>query len=225
MTAVTVGSGRKNSLAVGALLRYAVAAAAAACCVSGCGPADDGAQCTALGQLFHATGGPQWQRNAGWLKPRVSYCSWAGVTCDLKNFEQKRAILKSVTCSSLPRVPRRVSRASAGSICALREQRARGARLLYNGVPCVFAGYNVVALNLSKNSLNGTLGPFIAAFPSLTELNLWSNELGGSLPDSLRNLRQLRDLNVYDNLLSGTVSGLLRLWVIVSFRTINITAW
>ena len=83
MTAVTVGSGRKNSnsLAVGALLRYAVAAAAAACCVSGCGPADDGAQCTALGQLFHATGGPQWQRNAGWLKPRVSYCSWAGVTC------------------------------------------------------------------------------------------------------------------------------------------------
>ncbi|KAH7432748.1 hypothetical protein KP509_07G037900 [Ceratopteris richardii] len=60
-------------------------------------------------------------------------------------------------------------------------------------------------MNLSHNSLNGTLAPGLAKLSSLEVLDLCFNNLGGTIPPSLGDLGMLRYLNVSFNNLTGTV--------------------
>ncbi|KAK8641523.1 hypothetical protein V6N13_010923 [Hibiscus sabdariffa] len=67
---------------------------------------------------------------------------------------------------------------------------------------------SLVTLDLSYNSLEGSLPPEIAKFHSLEVLNLSNNKLEGSIPDSLPN--ELKGFNVSFNNFSGAVPNNLR---------------
>ncbi|KAE8700843.1 protein YLS9-like [Hibiscus syriacus] len=68
--------------------------------------------------------------------------------------------------------------------------------------------YSLVTLDLSYNSLTGSLPPEIAKFHKLEVLNLSNNKLEGSIPDSLTN--ELKGFNVSFNNFSGVVPDNLR---------------
>jgi len=65
--------------------------------------------------------------------------------------------------------------------------------------------YRVVSINLSNNSLNGTLPGEIENLTELKDLNLYINRISGDLLSGLGKLTNLTTLNLGGNLLSGTV--------------------
>ncbi|KAK8581494.1 hypothetical protein V6N13_144517 [Hibiscus sabdariffa] len=68
--------------------------------------------------------------------------------------------------------------------------------------------FSLVTLDLSYNSLSGSLPPEIAKFHNLEVLNLSNNKLEGSIPDSFPN--ELKGFNVSSNNFSGAVPDNLR---------------
>ncbi|KAL5172063.1 MDIS1-interacting receptor like kinase 2 [Glycine soja] len=64
---------------------------------------------------------------------------------------------------------------------------------------------NIFTLNMSHNSLNGTIPPQIGSLSNLNTLDLSTNNLFGSIPNTIGNLSKLLFLNLSDNDLSGTI--------------------
>ena len=162
------------------------------------GAADDPAQCSALVSLFHATGGPQWNRSSGWLGGG-SYCTWAGVTCSGRDVVALNLTKNSLSGTLPPTLP------------AVSETEHAAAS------PAAF--YPVLLHSIRCNFSPCALRSAHSQLANLTELNLWSNELVGHIPDNLARLAKLRDLNIYVNALSGTIPwevGLMR--GLVGFR-------
>ncbi|XP_058110707.1 probable leucine-rich repeat receptor-like protein kinase At1g35710 [Magnolia sinica] len=64
---------------------------------------------------------------------------------------------------------------------------------------------NLVHLNLSGNTLTGTIPAHIGALYKLTSLNLSNNSLTGSIPSTLGNLTKLTVLSLFQNQISGSI--------------------
>ncbi|KHN10864.1 Putative LRR receptor-like serine/threonine-protein kinase [Glycine soja] len=64
---------------------------------------------------------------------------------------------------------------------------------------------NILTLNMSHNSLNGTIPPQIGSLSNLNTLDLSTNNLFGSIPNTIGNLSKLLFLNLSDNDLSGPI--------------------
>lgn len=52
----------------------------------------------ALMELFNATGGPNWKRNAGWGS-KSSPCEWEGVWCDFLDGDEGRRVISHLNLS------------------------------------------------------------------------------------------------------------------------------
>ncbi len=63
----------------------------------------------------------------------------------------------------------------------------------------------VTYLNLSANSLKGTLPPDLGNLGELTGLSLHNNELNGSIPTELGYLLKLEEIYLYSNQLTGSI--------------------
>ena len=96
-------------------------------------------------ELYHGTGGPQWNRSAGWLKVRKKLpCrprSWANVSL-LQVYSHRTARVNSHLLRQ-----RLTLFSRKGSYCG------------WEGVTCAAGGggHDVAALNLTKNALRGTM--------------------------------------------------------------------
>lgn len=75
----------------------------------------------------------------------------------------------------------------------------------WTGVSCNKLLQRVVGLNLSGQSLTGSLSPHIGNLSFLTSLQLQSNKFIGSLPHQISNLHRLQLLNISFNSIGGTV--------------------
>ncbi|XXG89851.1 hypothetical protein AAC387_Pa12g1756 [Persea americana] len=64
---------------------------------------------------------------------------------------------------------------------------------------------NLMILNLSHNSLVGTIPSQVAILSKLATLDLSVNQISGSIPQELGNLMNLNELDLSDNLLTGSI--------------------
>ncbi|KAK1439949.1 hypothetical protein QVD17_05774 [Tagetes erecta] len=110
-----------------------------------------------------------------WNQSHPTPCSWSGVTCAPQN--------GPVTALSLP------NSHLTGSIPITALSRLRHLQLL----------------NLSNNSINGTIPASIFNFPNLQTLSLSSNFISGQLPETIPALQSLQVLNLSNNNISGFV--------------------
>ncbi|KAI8924095.1 hypothetical protein BC831DRAFT_505705 [Entophlyctis helioformis] len=70
---------------------------------------------------------------------------------------------------------------------------------------CIYKLKNLAELNISNNSLEGSIPPVLGNLVNLTGLGLWKNKLEGSIPSELGNLVNLTQLRLDKNQLSGTI--------------------
>ncbi|KAI3913208.1 hypothetical protein MKW98_007224 [Papaver atlanticum] len=67
---------------------------------------------------------------------------------------------------------------------------------------------NATHMNLSHNSLSGTLGDVLTGFPSLKNMDMSYNELCGDLPSSFKSLTNLNELYLHHNTFEGALNVL-----------------
>ncbi|KAI3897593.1 hypothetical protein MKX03_020852 [Papaver bracteatum] len=77
-------------------------------------------------------------------------------------------------------------------------------------------------LNLSHNSLSGTLGNVFTGFPNLKQMDLSSNTLTGDLSSSFRNLTNLNELFLHRNEFTGPLDVLAHLPLQVLYIHLNL---
>ncbi|KAJ8616196.1 hypothetical protein MRB53_035568 [Persea americana] len=107
----------------------------------------------------------------------VSLCNWTGITCN--------GAKEAVTEINLPNY------GLQGTLDQLS-----------------FSSFqSLVRLNLTNNTLNGTIPSHIGALSRLTYLDLSKNQLLGNLPLSLANLTLISDFNISDSILTGEISA------------------
>ncbi|KAK9862513.1 hypothetical protein WJX84_006776 [Apatococcus fuscideae] len=146
--------------------------------------------------LYASTGGPSWIARQGWSATGSStndqHCSWSGVTCC--SSEQIAATGQgNLSCS-----------ASGGVVALLLPRNG----LLGSLPDAAFQGLsNLQYVDLSGNSLDGTLPPALAAAPNLILLHLGANNLAGTLPPSLFS-SSITSIQLDNNQLTGSLPSM-----------------
>ncbi|TYJ95974.1 putative leucine-rich repeat receptor-like serine/threonine-protein kinase [Cucumis melo var. makuwa] len=75
----------------------------------------------------------------------------------------------------------------------------------WTGIECNNVTHKVVSIDLSRNSIHGTISPFLSNLSSLTILDLSDNFFEGQIPKELGSLRNLEQLDLKLNLLTGKI--------------------
>ncbi|KAL2464400.1 putative leucine-rich repeat receptor-like serine/threonine-protein kinase [Forsythia ovata] len=75
----------------------------------------------------------------------------------------------------------------------------------WSGVKCDMNRYEVVELDLSQNSLHGTISPALSSLSSLEILDLSGNFFEGRIPTEIGSLFRLKQLSLSSNFLEGTI--------------------
>ncbi|KAJ8759848.1 hypothetical protein K2173_009949 [Erythroxylum novogranatense] len=78
---------------------------------------------------------------------------------------------------------------------------------------------NLLTIDLSNNSLHGSIPPSIGNLSQLNLLDLSYNLLSGNLPSEIRNLAKVVDLWINDNQLSGSIPD--ELGMLISLHTLD----
>ncbi|KAK9950512.1 hypothetical protein M0R45_005998 [Rubus argutus] len=77
----------------------------------------------------------------------------------------------------------------------------------WHGITCSTRHQRVVALNLSRSDLHGTISPFIGNLSFLRFINLRHNNFSGKIPQQVDHLFRLRHLLLSYNMLEGGYSS------------------
>lgn len=176
-------------------------------------------ECEALVALYHATDGPNWYDNTGWLQTLLP-CSWKRVTCmaghvsqlglannrlngllpsELGGLSELQSLGLSLNSLSGP-IPLELSLLTALQGLALSSNRLSGPLLPEIG--------NLIALqylDLSNNQLSGPIPAEIGKLIHLQLLELQHNQLNGAIPSEIGNLVALEYLDLSNNQLSGPI--------------------
>ena len=146
----------------------------------------------ALEALYHATGGPNWSRNDGWLEEDMLW--WWGVSMR----EQGKIIGLSLENAQLtgPIPP------ELGQLTDLEWISFSGNQLTGPIPPELGSLTNLKSLDLSNNRLTGPIPPELGNLTNLESLHLDGNQLTGPIPPELGNLTKLRRVPVQGNQLS-----------------------
>lgn len=143
-----------------------------------------------LEAFYHATGGPQWDRNLNWLTDLPPW-QWEGVIVN----DQGRVYGVGVTGNNLTgTIPPDLAKLSELAILDLR----------YNGltgeIPQELGRLsNLHSLDISHNKLSGPIPHELGDAPGMAYVRLEGNRLVGELPQSFSNFTQLEQLKFDDN--------------------------
>jgi Leucine-rich repeat (LRR) protein len=160
---------------------------------------------TALVDFYQAMGGAQWIRNASWLAPNMSMCSWYGVVCGSCPITNGTSVECRVAELNLG------LNGLQGPIAPAVQQLANLTKLVLYGnalggtIPSFSALTNLQWLDLKTAELTGLI-PEFDALVNLRFLNLFDNRLTGTIP-AFTALTQLRSLYLNTNSLTGTLSA------------------
>eukprot|EP01040_Poterioochromonas_malhamensis_P004447 gene4447-4767_t len=79
---------------------------------------------------------------------------------------------------------------------------------IHGGIPdCIWALPNITQLRLSGNGLTGTIPP-LPHYGNLSDLDLSFNSMKGSIPEALQSSRTLLTLNLQNNRFTGGIQGM-----------------
>lgn len=135
---------------------------------------------------------------ADWNSRDATPCNWTGVSCDAAG---------AVTGLSLPGA--NINGSFPAALCRVPRLQSLDLSNNYIGPDMAseaVAGCKALArLDLSVNSLVGTLPGALAGLPELVYLNLEGNNFSGPIPDSFGRFPKLESLSLVYNLLGGEV--------------------
>lgn len=144
------------------------------------------ADCAALAQLYRATGGTGWTRQAGW-GTESDPCTWYGVTCNTTGIIGLNLAQNGLS-GAIP--------AEIGTLNSLERLDLFGNDL--TGLPTHIANLTrLVHLDLDDNKLT-SLPPAVGSLTQLHVLRVNANNLT-ALPDEIGQLRNLRSLEARHN--------------------------
>ena len=164
----------------------------------------------ALVAFYHATGGPNWKNNSGWLSNQPLW-AWYGVNinpcpddpfqCDADRIAAARVIGLGLVDNGLTgSIPPEIENLSELEALDLSENSLTGS------IPPELGNLSkLLGLDLSANSLTGSIPPELGNLSELTWLRLARNRLTGSLPPELGRLSRLTSLFLIGNRFTGTV--------------------
>ena len=126
--------------------------------------------------FYHATGGPDWDYQGGWMsEPSIE--DWEGVGVDTAGRVQALWLPYNNLSGSIP--------AELGNLSNLVELQLPENRLT-GSIPAELGSLgNLEDLDLSFNPLTGSIPAELGNLSSLLSLNLWANQLSGSIPAEL----------------------------------------
>jgi len=146
--------------------------------------------------FYHATGGPDWDYQGGWMS-EPSIANWEGVGVDTAGRVQALWLPYNNLSGSIP--------PELGSLTKLVELQLPENRLT-GSIPGELGGLgNLEDLDLSFNRLTGSIPAGFGNLSSLVRLNLWANQLTGSIPAALGDLSSLEVLDLDENGLTGSI--------------------
>ncbi len=135
----------------------------------------------ALVQLYHATGGPNWTNNTGWLQPGVPLQRWHGVGAGNPPGENKKRVL----------------------VISL------GSNNLTGTLPDIFHTIDKVAhVDLDRNNLTGTIPRSVRFLKRLQYFYVNFNQMTGAVPGEFGQLPDLRVLDLAGNNFTSVEPGL-----------------
>ena len=143
---------------------------------SPCASSDGAETCTALTELWFATGGASWTNAAWnlWLTPS-SFCTWSGVECALNDH---------------------FGDGLEGGVAGPTYRETVLGTGAYLGR---HVREHIVALRLAHNNLQNELPDSFAPLQSLKELDLGDNHLSGTIPPTVLALTSILSLNLAGN--------------------------
>ena len=148
----------------------------------------------ALEALYHATGGPDWVRQDGWLTDRP-VGEWEGVSAG-----QRVAGLNLYSNGLRGELPPEI-----GQLTELSELKLQTNQLTGDIPEEVFTLTALRTLSLHSNQLTGELPPEIGNLTNLVTLALAFNRLSGPVPSEVGGLPELWQLALEDSGLTGCV--------------------
>ena len=202
-------------------------------CPEGLDNATCASERAALDELYHATGGPNWEFTDAysakfgwkWLNESVSYCDWVGVEC--KVLRAGRFFRTSVDINQVGSIKLSVLRAGTlpqwngtnnGSLSQLQKLELqlhvavpvglqRDNASLSGTLPSTWAKTlpSVETVLLAKNGITGTLPVEWSRMSLLTDLRVHGNNISGILPPQWANMSTLEKLHLDGNALSGSL--------------------
>ena len=192
-----------------ATLTYTIAVTAATVQPPGTAPGSSATDRKALVAFYHATGGPNWKNNSGWLSDQPLW-AWYGVDinpcpdvfeCDAERIAAARVIGLGLVDNGLTgSIPPETGNLSELEDLDLSENSLTGS------IPPELGNLSeLYSLDLSENSLTGSIPPELGNLSELVWLSLDMNSLSGSLPPALGRLSSLNSLSLSGNQISGTV--------------------
>ena len=144
--------------------------------------------------FYHATDGPNWDNNDGWLGPDPD---WHGVEFD----EGGRVIILSLDDNSLSgSLPPELGNLSHLIALSLDDNDLTGSI-----PPELEKLTHLFNLSLENNDLTGLIPPELGNLSELTHLRLTDNNLTGPIPLELGNLSNLAYMELYGNKLEGAI--------------------
>ena len=171
-----------------------------------------------LVDLYHATGGPRWERNGNWLGPS-GINTWDGVEANDDGYVTSLSLAYNNLVGSISAelgdlahlenlwlYGNRLTGAIPASLGRL--SRLRNLSLASNGldgpIPTELGDLSSLdTLFLSSNLLSGAIPPELGKLSGLKVMAMFENRLTGPLPSQFGNLVSLRELWLTDNLLEG----------------------
>ena len=166
----------------------------------------------ALEAFFHATDGPNWYVNTGWLTP-APLGEWDGVETDADGRVTALGLVDNDLDGTIPPELGRLTNlrelrlgADYADPFAPRTLEARPWNSLSGLIPPELGALgNLTHLILGELGLSGEIPPELGRLANLARLNLSGNGLSGMIPPELGQATNLTRLVLWGNELSGTI--------------------
>ena len=150
----------------------------------------------ALIALYHATGGPYWDKTDNWLTD-LPLDRWHGVETNTAGRVTGLDLSRNNLTGSIPAMVSRI-------------EHLRRLRLSFNGLrgtipPELGSLARLESLDLGGNHLSGSIPPELGRLAQLEDLSLKDNDLKGPIPSEFGALVNLRDLDLNRTRLTGSI--------------------